>query len=104
MPAPASILKQTFGYDTFRPLQQEVIENVMSRRDTLAVMPTGGVQADRIHPWTAAYHSCDCSWQVDLPIFGCAPQLPKTLFETKRLLPPPLTVCFSNVFFAWELE
>ena len=39
---PSSILKNTFGYDTYRPLQQEVIENVMGRRDTLAVMPTGG--------------------------------------------------------------
>src|SRR5688572_11725607 len=39
---PSSILKNTFGYDTFRPLQCEVIENVMARRDTLAVMPTGG--------------------------------------------------------------
>ncbi|MBI5298484.1 MAG: DNA helicase RecQ [Chloroflexi bacterium] len=38
----ASILKETFGYDTFRPLQKEVIENVLNRRDTLAVMPTGG--------------------------------------------------------------
>ena len=38
----SSILKNTFGYDTFRPLQNEVIENVMARRDTLAVMPTGG--------------------------------------------------------------
>ncbi|MCI0553624.1 MAG: DNA helicase RecQ [Anaerolineae bacterium] len=38
----SSILKDTFGYDTFRPLQREVIENVMARRDTLAVMPTGG--------------------------------------------------------------
>lgn len=36
------ILKDTFGYDVFRPLQQEVIENVLARRDTLAVMPTGG--------------------------------------------------------------
>ena len=42
MPTPASILKETFGYDTFRPLQREVIENVLSRRDTLAIMPTGG--------------------------------------------------------------
>ncbi|MBI3162165.1 MAG: DNA helicase RecQ, partial [Chloroflexi bacterium] len=42
MPSPASILKQTFGYDTFRPLQQDVIENVLARKDTLAVMPTGG--------------------------------------------------------------
>ncbi len=42
MPTPASILKETFGYDTFRPLQREVIENVLARRDTLAIMPTGG--------------------------------------------------------------
>ena len=38
----ASILKDTFGYDTFRPLQDEVIENVLAHKDTLAVMPTGG--------------------------------------------------------------
>src|SRR5512138_886649 len=38
----ASVLKNTFGYDAFRPLQGEVIENVMARRDTLAIMPTGG--------------------------------------------------------------
>jgi ATP-dependent DNA helicase RecQ len=42
LPTPSSILKNTFGYDIFRPLQREVIENVMSRRDTLGVMPTGG--------------------------------------------------------------
>ena len=41
-PTPASILKDTFGYDTFRPLQREVIENILAGRDTLAVMPTGG--------------------------------------------------------------
>ena len=41
-PTSTSILKDTFGYDTFRPLQQEVIENVLARHDTLAVMPTGG--------------------------------------------------------------
>jgi ATP-dependent DNA helicase RecQ len=40
--SPSSLLKNTFGYDTFRPFQCEVIENVMARRDTLAVMPTGG--------------------------------------------------------------
>jgi len=42
MPTAATILKDTFGYDTFRPFQQEVIENVLARRDTLAIMPTGG--------------------------------------------------------------
>src|SRR5437868_9633036 len=42
MITPQIILKETFGYDTFRPLQREIIENVLARRDTLAVMPTGG--------------------------------------------------------------
>ena len=42
MPTAASILKDVFGYETFRPLQREVIENVLAGRDTLAVMPTGG--------------------------------------------------------------
>ncbi len=36
------ILKSVFGYDGFIFLQEEVIENVLRRRDTLAVMPTGG--------------------------------------------------------------
>lgn len=39
---PLSILKSVFGYDSFRLLQKDVIDNVLSRRDTLAVMPTGG--------------------------------------------------------------
>lgn len=42
MTTPAAILKNTFGYDAYRPYQQEVIENVLARRDTLAIMPTGG--------------------------------------------------------------
>ncbi|HAO31309.1 MAG TPA: ATP-dependent DNA helicase RecQ, partial [Treponema sp.] len=36
------ILKSVFGYDSFRPLQKEVIQNVLAGRDTVAVMPTGG--------------------------------------------------------------
>ena len=42
MSSPTHILKNTFGYDTFRPLQGEIIENVLARHDTLAIMPTGG--------------------------------------------------------------
>ena len=39
---PDSILKSVFGYDHYKPLQREVIENILLKRDTLAIMPTGG--------------------------------------------------------------
>ena len=36
------ILSKIFGYHSFRPLQKEVIENIISKNDTLVIMPTGG--------------------------------------------------------------
>jgi len=36
------ILKKYWGYDAFRPLQQDIIESVLDGRDTLGLMPTGG--------------------------------------------------------------
>ena len=35
-------LKQVFGYDSFRPLQREIIEASLLMRDVLAILPTGG--------------------------------------------------------------
>ena len=37
-----SILKQFWGYDNFRGSQKEIIDNVLSGKDFLALMPTGG--------------------------------------------------------------
>lgn len=36
------ILKAVFGYDAFRPLQLEIMANVLRKNDTLVIMPTGG--------------------------------------------------------------
>ena len=36
------ILKKYWNYDTFRPLQQNIIEAVLAGQDTLALLPTGG--------------------------------------------------------------
>ncbi len=42
MQAPLEILQQYWKYDTFRPLQEDIISSVLAGNDTLALMPTGG--------------------------------------------------------------
>ena len=41
MESPHSILKKVFGYDSFRPGQEEIVSRLLARQDVLAVMPTG---------------------------------------------------------------
>src|SRR3954469_9471482 len=36
------ILEKYWGFKTFRPLQEEIVQSVLNGKDTLAVLPTGG--------------------------------------------------------------
>src|SRR5438045_8768116 len=36
------LLKQSFGFDSFRPLQEEIIRDALAGRDAFASLPTGG--------------------------------------------------------------
>jgi len=42
MPSPQALLSSVFGFDAFRPGQEEIVEAVTAGRDVLAIMPTGG--------------------------------------------------------------
>lgn len=42
MQNPKNILKEVYGYDEFRPLQQEIIEHTLSGQHSVVIMPTGG--------------------------------------------------------------
>ena len=40
--SPLAVLKARFGHDAFRPLQEEIVANVLAQCDSLVLMPTGG--------------------------------------------------------------
>ena len=39
---PHAALKKYFGYETFRPLQAQIIADALAGRDVFALLPTGG--------------------------------------------------------------
>src|SRR5256714_13823337 len=36
------LLKQSFGFDSFRPLQEQIIRDALAGKDAFALLPTGG--------------------------------------------------------------
>ena len=42
METPHSILKKFFGYDSFRPGQEQIVQRLLAGQDVLAVMLTSG--------------------------------------------------------------
>ena len=47
MADPHSILKKVFGYDSFRPGQEDIVRRLLDGQDVLAVMPTGAGKSIR---------------------------------------------------------
>lgn len=39
---PAEVLQRYWGFDSFRPLQAEIIDSLLSGKDTIGLLPTGG--------------------------------------------------------------
>ena len=39
---PADVLRKWWGYDSFRPMQEEIISAALDGKDVLAMLPTGG--------------------------------------------------------------
>ena len=39
---PIDILKEYWGYDSFRPRQEEIVNAALEGKDVLAILPTGG--------------------------------------------------------------
>ena len=42
MPGAATLLRDVFGFDAFRPGQEDIVTSVTQGRNVLAIMPTGG--------------------------------------------------------------
>ena len=39
---PLDVLREWWGYDSFRPMQEDIVRTALEGRDVLAILPTGG--------------------------------------------------------------
>ena len=62
METPHSILKKFFGYDSFRPGQEQIVQRLLAGQDVLAVMPRftacalSGFTAEETHDFEQFYY------------------------------------------------
>ena len=47
--SPLEVLHTYWGYETFRPMQEEIIREALEGRDVLAILPTGGGKSVCFH-------------------------------------------------------
>lgn len=67
MTTPKQILKTYYGYPDFRPLQQEIIEQLLIGKDMLVLMPTGGRKVTMLSDSGVNFGGCGhCGFAVDL--------------------------------------
>lgn len=75
---PLEALKKYWGYDSFRPNQQAIIQTVMGGRDCVALLPTGGGEVAYISATcnvVAGHYYCrHTTYRADEGSGGCSPQ------------------------------
>ena len=64
------ILKQIFGYDTFREGQEELVDSSLSGRDVLGIMPTGAGSLSASRFRLFYFRNYYCSISPDLSYEG----------------------------------
>ena len=98
------VLRRWWGFDSFRPVQEQIVRAAMEGRDTLALMPTGGGKSLTYQVPTMAREGL-CI--VVTPLISCVFAYPSHIFNMilrrKLLLVISLTNFFGSLCFFFGL-